>query len=94
MYKRSLSLIKTNQQTTHKVARSNTQRDTSLANILDAPHSGHSVKSHSNQSIGYHKESIDWCLYDPKEHREARDLRGNWLKVCYFLHIIHSQSTN
>ena len=29
---------------------------------------------------------------DPKEHIEKRELRGNWLKVCCFLDIIHSHS--
>ena len=29
---------------------------------------------------------------DPKEHKEKQDLRGNWLKVCYLLHIIQPQS--
>ena len=38
------------------------------------------------------KESSDWGLYDPKEHKEEGDLRGNWLNVCYLLHIIHPQS--
>ena len=45
-----------------------------------------------NQSIHYNKESSDWCLHHPKEHKEEWDLRENWLKVCYLLHIIHPQS--
>ena len=52
----------------------------------------HILRSRSNQPIGYKKESSDWCLHDPKEHKEERDFRGNWLKACYLLHIIHPQS--
>ena len=36
-------------------------------------------------------ESSDWWLHDPKEQKQERKLRGNWLKVCYLLHI-HPQS--
>ena len=31
-------------------------------------------------------------LHDPKEHKEETELRGNLLKVCHLLHIIHPQS--
>ena len=61
-------------------------------NIQDAPHCWHSYWSYSNQPIGYYKESSAWWLPDPKEHKEEQELRGNWLKVCYLLHIIHPQS--
>ena len=30
---------------------------------------------------------------DPKErHKEEQELHGNWLKMCYLLHIMHPQS--
>ena len=60
-------------------------------NTQDAPYSRHSNRSYRNQSIGYYKESSDSWLNDPKEHKEEQELRGNWLKVCYLLHIIHPQ---
>ena len=27
--------------------------------------------------ISYNKDPSDWCLHDPKEHKEERDLHGN-----------------
>ena len=72
--------------------RSCTKSDTPLVNIQDALHVWHSYRSHSNQSVGYNNESSDWCLDDPNEQKEKQDLRGNWLKVCYLLHIIQPHS--
>ena len=72
--------------------RSDAQRNTSWVNIHDARHYQHSCRSYSNQPIKYYKESSDWWLHDPKEHKEEQELRENWLKVCYLLHIIHPQS--
>ena len=71
---------------------SSTKSDTLWVNIQDAPHSRHSYRSCSHQSIGYNKESSDRCLNDPKEHKEKRDLRENWLRLCYLLDIVHPQS--
>ena len=48
--------------------------------IQDAPHSRHSYRSHTYQSIGYNKESSNLYLHDPKEHKDKRDLCGNCLK--------------
>ena len=58
--------------------RSDTQIETPSVNIQDAPLSRHSYRSHSNQSIGYNKESSDWYLHDSKEHKEEQDLCGNY----------------
>ena len=64
----------------------------SISTFSDVPHSRHSYRSYSNQSIGYNKQPSGWCLNGPKEHKEKLDLCENWLKVCYLLDIIHSQS--
>ena len=61
-------------------------------NIKDALHCRNSFQSYSNQPIGYYKESSAWRLPDPKEQNEEQELGGNWLKVCYLLYIMHSQS--
>ena len=42
--------------------------------------------------LGCYKESSHWCLHDPKEHKKEQELRGNWMKVCYLLHIVHPKS--
>ena len=49
-------------------------------------------RSYRNHSIEYYKELSDCWLPDPKEHKEEQELRGNLLKVCYLLCIIHPQS--
>ena len=96
VYKHSLWLMKTNQWKLQNAGlmkkRSDAQRNTSWVNIHDTRHYQHSCRSYSNQPIKYYKESSDWWLHDPKEHKEEQELRENWLKVCYLLHIIHPQS--
>ena len=72
--------------------RSNTQSDTPWVNIQDAPHSWNSYRSYSNQPIGYYRDSSDWWPHDPKEHKEEQELRENWVKLRYLIHIIHPQS--
>ena len=69
-----------------------TQSDTPWANIQDAPDCRHSYLSYSNQPIGFYKQLSVWWLPEPKEHKEEHELRGNWFKVCYLLHIMHLQS--
>ena len=56
--------------------------NTPWVNVQDTPHCRHSYRSYSNKPIEYYKESSDWWLHDPKEHKE----------VCYLLHVIHPQS--
>ena len=53
---------------------SDTKSGTPWFNIQDDPHSQHSYRSYSNQSIGYNKEPSDWCLHVPKEYKKERDL--------------------
>ena len=69
-----------------------TQKVTPSVNMKDAPHSRNSYWSHSNQSIGYNKESSGWCLHDPKEHKEERDLVEIGSKCAtFYISYTHSQ---
>ena len=61
-------------------------------NVQDVPHSRYPNRSYRSLLIGSYKESSDWWIHDPKEHKEEQELRGNWLEVYYLLRIIHPHS--
>ena len=50
------------------------------------------ILKNSKQPSWHYNNSSDWWLHDPKEHKEEHELRRNWPKLCYLLHIIHLQS--
>ena len=65
---------------------------TPWVNIQDVPHSQHSHRSYSNQSINNDKESSNWCLHGPKEQKEEQEL--TWKLVPSVLPSTYTRIVN